>query len=298
MDCTPNQAWEANLHTKRTAPAETLEVLLRRRIGPLKVTKNGVRYMGVGYGQYDLGFLLQQEVYIRVKDENLNSVSVWDAQDKFVCLANSNRRLAANASHADLREGIAEKRRHIKLIKGAQEARLRLSDDLPDRVNRAAALRNQALQAPTPANPTISPIRSPIEGSMKRLQAAQERETPAEMPDKERFDLVKMMENLELDAPRQPRGSFMDLVQVNEEEEMKRYEEEDAQRKAQRDAAYEKWEAEDEAEAAANPGFMYDQAARVANGHRISLREKLAAAARKVPTLLELVGGDDAKEVA
>jgi len=133
MGCTPNEAYSANLAQKRTAARELLDVLMLRKIGPVKVGRNGVQYHGLRYGQYALGMLQGVEVYLRVDDTDLTKVSVWDVADrKFLGLAQANRQIPANASRETLREAMAEQRRYRKLLHNAEPARYRIHEDIPE----------------------------------------------------------------------------------------------------------------------------------------------------------------------
>ncbi|MCL2640793.1 MAG: Mu transposase C-terminal domain-containing protein [Phycisphaerales bacterium] len=179
MNCTPNGAWAANLSTKRTVTADLLELLMQRRIGPVKVGKNGVSYKGLRFGQFQLGQLLHQKVFIRVDDRDLSKVSVWMLEGKFVCEARINGRLSVKADHGDLRRGIAEKKHHSKILKGAHEAKLRIAEDLVDRVNRAAVARAEAAQQrpqprPEPPFHSIRPIRSDLESQLEAVEAGRQ----------------------------------------------------------------------------------------------------------------------------
>jgi len=52
MDERPAVVFEQHLHTKRTASETVLEILLQPRVGPVTVTKDGVCWKGLQYGQF------------------------------------------------------------------------------------------------------------------------------------------------------------------------------------------------------------------------------------------------------
>jgi hypothetical protein len=114
---------------------------------------------------------------LRVDDRDLSKVSVWSEEDKFLCVACSNRKLPADANRELLREAMADKRRASKMLRGVREARLKIAEDLPDLMRAAAAARNQVGQSVTPPPPpqglTSIPIRSAMERELESVRNAQ-----------------------------------------------------------------------------------------------------------------------------
>jgi hypothetical protein len=147
MGVTPMEAWRANLMEKRTAPADVLELLLWPRYGPFKIGQNGIGHKGVWYGQSELACHFGKQAYIRVNPNDVTMVRVYDAQDKILCAARANRRLPANATAADLREAIREKKRISKAMKDSARQRLRVHYDTTDLLIEAAIARNKAAAA-------------------------------------------------------------------------------------------------------------------------------------------------------
>jgi transposase InsO family protein len=168
-DAVYRQALPASI---RTASAELLDLLLMRRVGPLKVGRNGITYKGLRYGQYQLGHWLDREVYIRV--ESVARVQVYTADDKFVCLADCNQAVPANATPQMLRQAIASKRTDSKLRSTYHHRRPRLAEDLPERMVRISAEQAAIAAADDPDQPppALKPIRSPLEASLPALRAA------------------------------------------------------------------------------------------------------------------------------
>jgi hypothetical protein len=158
-----------------------LDAMLLPRTKPVKVTQNGVLYKGIRYGQYapELIHWMGKEVLLAVDGRNLSNVQVWSLEDRFICVANSNRRVAANATDADLRKAIAEKRAHRKLQRDFYEMRPRMHEDTTELLARAAAARNAAKPPEPPIDPpSMVPFRTPIEGEMPALRRAIEDEKP------------------------------------------------------------------------------------------------------------------------
>ncbi|HUO07071.1 MAG TPA: Mu transposase C-terminal domain-containing protein [Phycisphaerae bacterium] len=174
---TPAAVFDRLLPEKRTAPEAHLDFLLQKSSRPVKVTQNGVVFDGLRYGKYEpaLRPLLGQKVTLRMDPADVSRVTVWMLDGRFVCVAPANQRVPANATREVLNAAIAEKRRDTKAKLAYNEARLRMSDDLTDRVLRAASRRahEQAQNAaPDPVPPSIRPIRTPIDEHLERAQRA------------------------------------------------------------------------------------------------------------------------------
>ena len=196
-----------NGHSKRTATAELLDLLLLKQSRPVRVTKNGVRWNGLQYGQYEPALfpLLGKEVYLRVDERDISSVQIWTEDDRFKCIAPANARIPANASEQILRDAIAQKKGHRKLMRDYIQKRPRMIEDIPDLMIRAAVeqKRRRLQESPSPdAGPAgIKPIRTALEGELPALQRAMEWRKPlkrtvgAESLDSEP-DYLKMMGEL------------------------------------------------------------------------------------------------------
>lgn len=180
----PDEVYAASWNgaAKRTAAAELLDMLLMKQSRPVKVTKNGIRWDGLSYGQYesDLFKWLGKEVYLRVDERDVTSVQVWTPTDVFICIAPSNARIPANATNQILREAIRQKKQNRKLLKDYHESRPRLHEDLPDLMIRGAAAEHAKREkdaTPPDAGPaSIQPIRTPLADQMPALRQAMERE--------------------------------------------------------------------------------------------------------------------------
>ena len=179
----PAEVFDAGWGTasKRTAAADLLDVLLMKTSRPVKVGKNGVTWSGLRYGQYEPALFSWQdkEVYLRVDEREVGRVLVFSPDDKFLCAATANARIPANATEQQLKEAIAEKKRHRRLVKEYHDTRPRLHDDLPDLMTRAAAARNEARRReqppPAPAGPAaVVPLGAELADQLPKLRAALE----------------------------------------------------------------------------------------------------------------------------
>jgi transposase InsO family protein len=168
----PSEVFDASWKgaSKRDASPEHLALLLTKPIQPVKVTKNGIRWRGLGYGQFtDLTHhWIGKEVYPRVDESNVSRLLVFSADDKFICVAPCNERIPANATDQDLRQAMKVKGAHLKKInewfapKGPRQAL-----DLPELMFQAVAERNaeRAKEDPQPAPEgpaAIQPVSSPL----------------------------------------------------------------------------------------------------------------------------------------
>jgi len=84
------QVYNENLHTKRVAGAEDLNLMLMRSARPQKVGRLGVRLPIAGYNisYWDDDFIMQmqgKQVYLRYDPDDLREVRVYDLQDRFIC---------------------------------------------------------------------------------------------------------------------------------------------------------------------------------------------------------------------
>jgi|GEM_PF-1821371 len=183
MGMTPNAAFVSKLVTKRTAPSEVLTELLKKRIGPRTVGQAGVCYQTLYYGErnLDLCSRIGQEVWLRVNDNDLTSVTIWTADDRFIGVAQANQKLPFMATSTELRQAIAEKRSDRRKIVAAIEPKSRRNEHLPARLIRAAQAKMEiaakANEPPTRTPLTIRPIRSPIEDSLTAMRVAQTQAT-------------------------------------------------------------------------------------------------------------------------
>jgi len=148
-------------------------------------------------------------------------VTVWHLDGRFVCAATANRRLPPNAGRELVKEAIAEKRRDRKAQLQYKDARLRLQENLPERMIRMAAERN-ARNAPEgpqePLPPTIiKPVRSPLEGQLPALQRALKVPAMRVAAGGEDINLLALA-NAEMDIPlRLAGGGFSLLTALNDD---------------------------------------------------------------------------------
>jgi hypothetical protein len=170
MMTTPDQAFISNLQVKRTAPAEVLEVLLQRRVGPVTIGQTGFVVNRVWYGETETAHMFGQKIFVRIDDRDISRVSMWDEADRFIGYAQTNRKVGWLDTQG-IREATAEKKRQRRNLRAAAEDRLRLHEDVLDTALRAAAEKARpATHDSSSPPPGISPIRTDIEGQLPGIQ--------------------------------------------------------------------------------------------------------------------------------
>lgn len=109
--------------SKRVILKDVLDMLLCVWSGKLKVGKNGVRFKGLYYGQYNQELFKHfgKEVLVASNPDDLSCVTVYDAKTKKrICIARENTLIGygERVSDADLREGLREQRMAVKFCRG------------------------------------------------------------------------------------------------------------------------------------------------------------------------------------
>ena len=122
------QVFNENLHTKRVASAEDLNLMLMRSSRAQKVTRRGVHLdiagQRIDYWNDDLVFnYLGQQVYYRYDPDDLSEVRVYDLQDRFIMSvpADNTAVLTYGASKEEVKEAMAKVRRMERITKEAKK---------------------------------------------------------------------------------------------------------------------------------------------------------------------------------
>ena len=168
---TPEEVYAASWNgaAKRTTSAEALELLLLRETQPVKVTKNGVAWGRLRYGQSapELFKLQGKEVYLRVDPRDVTRVLVYSMDDQFICIAVSNRRVPANATHKELSDAIKEGKQIQKIATQYHGIRPRLHQDTTELMIDGRARQNakdEKNREPLPPDgpASLKAIKSPV----------------------------------------------------------------------------------------------------------------------------------------
>jgi putative transposase len=175
----PNQVFDAswNGFSRRTTSPQLLDLLLMKQSQPVKVTKNGVRWNHLIYGQREPLLYMEwlgKQVYLRIDERDVTRVQVWSPDDEFICVAQCNTRLPANASEQELRAAIGDKKQGRKLVKQYRAQQPRLHYDATDYMIEGRARENarQRRDDPPPTPPNAKPIRTALEDQLPALERA------------------------------------------------------------------------------------------------------------------------------
>ena len=120
------QVYNENLHTKRVASAEDLNLMLMRSSRAQKVTNRGVHLdiagQRIDYWNDELVFYYKgKQVYYRYDPDDLSEVRVYDLQDRFIMTvpADNTAVLTYGASKEEVKEAMAKVRRMERITKEA-----------------------------------------------------------------------------------------------------------------------------------------------------------------------------------
>ena len=123
------QVYNENLHTKRVAGAEDLNLMLMRSARVQKVTQRGVHLDIAGqrldYWNDDFIFnYMDKKVYFRYDPDDLSAVRVYDLEDRFIMTVpvDNTAVLTYGASKEDVKAAMGKVRRLERITKEALEA--------------------------------------------------------------------------------------------------------------------------------------------------------------------------------
>jgi len=123
------QVYNENLHTKRVAGAEDLNLMLMRSARVQKVTRRGVHLDIAGqrldYWNDDFTFnYMGKKVYFRYDPDDLSAVRVYDLEDRFIMTVpvDNTAVLTYGASKEEVKQAMGKVRRLERITKEALEA--------------------------------------------------------------------------------------------------------------------------------------------------------------------------------
>ena len=174
---TPEQVL-ATRASKRIILDDVLELLMRVWSRELIVGKNGVRFKGLCFGQYNPDVLARQgkAVFLAYDPDDLRRVYVYDAiTRKLITAAEQNQfvNFGSATSEAHLRNAIRQKARALKTVREYRDSSLVANTDLASLAIRARE-KEQASNNEEQANKTLRPVQTPLDGQItahKQLRA-------------------------------------------------------------------------------------------------------------------------------
>jgi len=151
-----------------------LDLLMRVWSGELVVGKNGVRFKGIYYGQYNTELIMHPGKTGRVAYDptDLRSLYIYDAATlRLITIAEQNQliRYGDPVSEENLREAMHRKSRAVKAAREFRDSRLVANMDLTDLTIRA---KQEAREEPQeqPAAPTLRPVHTPLDDQVAEHQ--------------------------------------------------------------------------------------------------------------------------------
>ena len=121
----PDEVFAENLIEKRIVPQDKLNLMFMRYAkgnkGTLKVGKNGVTLTFYGkelqYWSEDLWKIyFGRDVYVRYNPDDLNSIRVYDIEQKFLCVAELKTELSYTATKEEIKAQQKENRSAVKAV--------------------------------------------------------------------------------------------------------------------------------------------------------------------------------------
>ena len=166
---TPSQTMNLRL-SKRVISKDILDMLMCVWSGKLKVGKNGVRFRGLLYGQYEsrLLQLFGKAVRVAYNPHDLRQVTVYDAESlRRMCIAEQNQLIKYNQAIDDemLREAMRQKAGVIKAHRNWLGKRGLQHLDITDLTIKAMNAMNDASAKDDKqtASPTLRPVKTPLD---------------------------------------------------------------------------------------------------------------------------------------
>lgn len=210
----PNQVFAETLVSKRTLPADVIDVLCLKPGRPVKVRRNGVTWNKLRYGQHNdaLRRHMGRMVLVLGDPNDISRVIVQELDGRFICAAEGNQRIPRNATSEMLSEALARKRKARKIDLAFREFRPALHETPMELMFRAAA-RNRQAQSPQsePETIRVAPPENPE--SIAQIQRALKHEPLKKAVGAECVDLLAFA-NANFDAQTRSQGDAFSLLKA------------------------------------------------------------------------------------
>ncbi len=167
----------ATRQSRRVLSEGVLELLLRDWSGELTVSKNGVRFKGLSFGQYDMDLMRYQGKKVRIAydPEDLRRVYVYDAVTlRLITIAEQAQfiRYGAQVDETAVRDAMRNKTKAAKIAKEFRDTRLAANMDLTTLSIQAMAEGSKPA-AEVPGAATIKPVATLMDGQVARHRQVQ-----------------------------------------------------------------------------------------------------------------------------
>lgn len=119
------ELFDARTTTRPLANPDVLDLLMVLWSQPVKVSRNGVRFRNLLYGQWEPQLLSLQgsEVLVSYDPADISSVGVWTRDHRFICRAQQNQLRNRQVSDEDLRAGLTRRAQIKKALQVATKDR-------------------------------------------------------------------------------------------------------------------------------------------------------------------------------
>jgi len=162
----------------RAVIPELLELMCCRMHGPVKVTRDGVRYKGITYGKFDHAVwrIQGKQVYVAVDPVEAGFVTLCNEDGAAICRAYADRN--RGVTREEVRDAIAFQRRCEKVAKQYPRSRDYLIKTRPGQIANRQKLAAKARQIPDDQLPTppkrerIKVVRPDLAASAARVKRA------------------------------------------------------------------------------------------------------------------------------
>jgi transposase InsO family protein len=156
----------ATRSSRRVVDKNVIDLLMRVWSPILTVGKNGVRFKGFWFGQFDSELLRNfgKQVRVAYNPDDITRVSVHDATTyKLITVAEQAALIQYGAvSEEALREAMAQKSRALRIVKQARPAGRVAAMNLTDLT--LSAMADNARQTPDEKPMNVKPVRTPLDG--------------------------------------------------------------------------------------------------------------------------------------
>jgi len=167
----------ATRQSQRVLPEGVAELVLRVWSRELIVGKNGVRFRGIYYGQYDVNLFAHQGKRVRVNydPDDLRTIHIYDAATtNLLAIADQNQLIQYGRAvdEQSLRDAMRQKSRAVKIARQFRDSRLVANMDLTDLT--IAAMREAAKEKPQAeterTRPRLRPVITPLNKQVREVQ--------------------------------------------------------------------------------------------------------------------------------
>ena len=153
--------------SRRVIDSSVLDMLLCVWSGQLKAGKNGIRFNGMNYGQYDSKIVAGASVRIAYDPDDVRTVAVYSGDNlSFICYAEQNRlvKYGDPISEEFVREAHAKKQTILRTAKAYRNTSCLNGLDITEL---AIAAKNDAAIASAQEDVNLRPVSTPLDGQGK-----------------------------------------------------------------------------------------------------------------------------------